>query len=211
MADVAAPRALALKSSGDRPDDAQNARERLFAAALESFSTKGFHGTTTRDIARAAGLSPAAMYVHYSTKEDLLYAISKAGHDWSLAVVRSAAASATDPVQQLAALAHDFTLEHAQRHTRARIVNYELAALSPEHRAEIVAIRRAIEAQFYEVLQAGADTGQFVIPDVRMTTRALVSLGVDTARWFMETGRWTAEQVAQHHSLMALRMVGAAP
>jgi AcrR family transcriptional regulator len=48
-------------------------------AAVNAFAEKGFHGTTTRDIADAIGRSPAAIYVHHRSKEELLYLISKEG------------------------------------------------------------------------------------------------------------------------------------
>ncbi len=47
---------------------ADSARVRLREAAIEAFARKGFHGTTTRDISTAAGMSPAALYVHYPSK-----------------------------------------------------------------------------------------------------------------------------------------------
>ncbi len=41
------------------------ARERLINAAVDAFAENGFAGTTTRDIASRAGMSPAAVYVHH--------------------------------------------------------------------------------------------------------------------------------------------------
>ena len=48
-------------------------RDRLLTAAVAAFGAKGFHATSTRDIARAASLSPAAVYVHHQSKDCLLY------------------------------------------------------------------------------------------------------------------------------------------
>ena len=115
------------------------------AAAVESFAAKGFHGTSTRDIASGAGMSPAALYVHHRSKEDLLFQISRSGHDRALAVVQDAVATSRDPREQLLAVVHAFVVYHAEDHTGARIVNYELAALTPEHLEEIAATRRQIE------------------------------------------------------------------
>lgn len=103
---------------------------------------------------------------------------------------------------------HDFTLSHAKRHTRARVVNYELAALSPAHLEEITAIRRAIEGEFRSVVQAGVSGRLFRTPNPRMTALALASLGIDVARWFRDAGQWSPEEVAGHHSRLALQMVG---
>jgi AcrR family transcriptional regulator len=186
----------------------QDARTRLVAAAVESFAAKGFHGTTTRDIASAAKMSPAALYVHHRSKEDLLHQISRAGHDRTLALVRDAVSFSDSPREQLVALVRAFVVHHAEGHTSARIVNYELAALSPEHLEEIVGIRRSIEQEMRGVVERGVASGEFDSPDPRMTALALLSLGIDVARWYRDEGTWTPAQIADHYGELALRMVG---
>lgn len=186
-----------------------DARARLLAAAVASFAEKGFHGTTTRDIAAAAGMSPAALYVHHRSKEELLFQISRAGHDRTLALVRAAVGTSDDPRQQLLSVVRAFVVHHAQGHTGARIVNYELAALSPEHLEEISATRRAIEQEVRDVVEAGVASGAFRTPHPRMTALALLSLGIDVARWYRDEGVWTPDQIAEHYCELALRIVGA--
>jgi AcrR family transcriptional regulator len=46
-------------------------RERLVAAALAVFASRGFDGATTREIARRAGVALAALPYHFETKEAL--------------------------------------------------------------------------------------------------------------------------------------------
>jgi AcrR family transcriptional regulator len=60
--------------SPDRPDDTQL---RIEAAALELFTTQGFHGTNIRDIAEKAGVSQGAIYTYYSSKEALFEKLVK--------------------------------------------------------------------------------------------------------------------------------------
>lgn len=50
-------------------------RERIIDAAIELFSTGGFAGTTTRRLAEAVGISEAALYLYFDTKEELYEAI----------------------------------------------------------------------------------------------------------------------------------------
>ena len=187
---------------------AGDARARLLEAAVEALAARGFHGTTTRDIAAAAGMSPAALYVHHRSKEDVLFAISRAGHERTLAVVEAAVATSTDPAERLGRLAADFVRHHALAHTTARVLNYEIGALSPEHRAEIDELRRAISACVVGVLADGRQGGAFHVDDVRMTAAALLSLGIDLARWYDEAGGWGPEELASHYRELALRMVG---
>jgi len=191
------------------PRAAGAARSRLVAAAIDSFARKGFHGTTTRDIASAAGMSPAALYVHYRSKEEMLYVISREGHDRTLAIVKEGSASSDDPGGQLRAIVHAFVVHHADGHTRARIVNYELAALAPDHLEEITGIRRQIEAEVRAVVERGVAAGVFTTRNPRMTALALLSLGIDVARWYRDEGAWTPEQIAEHYCELAMRLVGA--
>jgi AcrR family transcriptional regulator len=184
-------------------------RARLLDAAIAAFAEKGFHGTTTRDVAAAAGMSPAALYVHHRSKEELLYLISRSGHEHTLGMVQDAIASSDDPATALRTVIHDFAVHHARGHTSARIVNYELAALTPEHFAEIRDLRRRIEGAIRELVERGVAAGVFDTPDPRMAGLALLSLGIDIARWYREEGRWSPEDIGDHYADMALRMVGA--
>lgn len=54
---------------------AQQRRQQIIRVATELFSAKGFEGTTTREIAKAAGVSEAIIFRHFTTKEDLYAAI----------------------------------------------------------------------------------------------------------------------------------------
>jgi AcrR family transcriptional regulator len=58
----------------------QGTRERILAAALESFSQAGFDGTTTRDLAARAGVNLGLIKYYFDSKERL----------WRAAVERAA-------------------------------------------------------------------------------------------------------------------------
>jgi TetR/AcrR family transcriptional regulator len=50
-------------------------RRQLIEAAMDLFSRKGFAGTTTKEIALAAGVSEAIIFRHFKTKRELYTAI----------------------------------------------------------------------------------------------------------------------------------------
>nr|WP_304659815.1 TetR/AcrR family transcriptional regulator [Arthrobacter sp. zg-Y1116] len=184
--------------------------QRLLDSATEAFAAKGFHGTTTRDIATAAGVTPGAVYVHHRSKEELLYSISRLGHERTLELVRSGAASSSDPVQQISTMVRDFVQWQAANRTKSSVVNFELAALTEDHRAEVLKIRRAVDAEFRTVVDRGRQEGVFDVEDTGLAVLALLSLCVDVARWYRNDGRQTAAGIGEHHSRLALRMLGAA-
>jgi AcrR family transcriptional regulator len=49
------------------------AQERLQAAALELFASRGFEETTTAEIARSAGLTERTFFRHFSDKREVLF------------------------------------------------------------------------------------------------------------------------------------------
>ena len=60
----------------------EDRRHQLIRVAIALFSKKGFSGTTTKEIARIAGVTEAIIFRHFPTKDDLYAAIldEKANH-----------------------------------------------------------------------------------------------------------------------------------
>ncbi|MCK8679295.1 MULTISPECIES: TetR/AcrR family transcriptional regulator [Streptomyces] len=187
------------------------AARRLLVAAVDAFAERGYHATTTRDIAGRAGMSPAALYIHYKTKEELLHRISAIGHDKALEILQTAADGPGTAAERLTAAVRSFVRWHAERHTTARVVQYELDALGAEHRTEIVALRRRSDAAVRRIINEGVASGEFDVPDIPGTTLAVLSLCIDVARWFDSAGRRTPDEVGALYADLVLRMVGAGP
>ncbi len=59
-----------VRIAGEKPT-----RERIFDAAIDLFSNRGFDRTSVRDIAHAAGITESAVYRHYAGKDSILAAI----------------------------------------------------------------------------------------------------------------------------------------
>jgi AcrR family transcriptional regulator len=57
-----------VEIDADEPDT----RERLVRAAIEVFLEKGYGGTRVQDIAKRAGYTPGALYVHFPSRSALL-------------------------------------------------------------------------------------------------------------------------------------------
>ncbi|MFG1807237.1 TetR/AcrR family transcriptional regulator [Streptomyces sp. NPDC049040] len=190
-------------------DITPDAARRLVVAAVQAFAERGYHATTTRDIAGRAGMSPAALYIHYKTKEELLYQISKVGHQRSLAMLCEARDGGGSAAERLAAAVRAFVRWHAEHHTTGRVVQYELGALAPDHYAEIVVLRRQSEEAIRAIVADGVAAGGFDVPEVSGTTLAVLSLCIDVARWFNPAGRRTPDEVGALYADLVLRMVRA--
>ncbi|MFH1502541.1 MAG: TetR/AcrR family transcriptional regulator [Candidatus Eisenbacteria bacterium] len=52
-----------------------NKREKIISAAAKFFGDKGYHNTTTAEIADAAGVAAGTIYIYFRSKEELLVAV----------------------------------------------------------------------------------------------------------------------------------------
>lgn len=76
-------------------------RKAILKAAFEAFSSYGFRRTTMEDIARAAGMSRAALYLHYRNKEDIFRSLTQFYYDDAVAQVEGVLARDLPPDQAL--------------------------------------------------------------------------------------------------------------
>jgi len=58
-----------------------NTRERILDAALDLFTEQGFDGTSLRQIAEQLGVTKAALYYHFTSKDDILLALHMRLHE----------------------------------------------------------------------------------------------------------------------------------
>lgn len=181
----------------------------LLTSGVRCFASKGFHATTTRDITAAVGLTPGALYVHFPSKEHLLFEIILTGHVRSLETLKKAEADG-NAVSYLRSLVARFVAWHAHHHVAARVSQYELAGLTPEHYEEIVQLRRQSTNIFRQAVIRGIDEGTFSAVDVHRVVRAILSLGVDLVRWYRTDGPDSPEQLGEFYADLALGMVTSA-
>lgn len=59
------------REAGKRDENKEKTQQAILAAALDLFSKKGFHGTTTRAISQKAGIAEGTLFNYFRTKEDL--------------------------------------------------------------------------------------------------------------------------------------------
>lgn len=205
-----------MTTGAERQDDpwtdvAPGTSRRLLDAAVQAFADRGFHATTTRDIAIRAGLSPAGLYVHYPSKQALLGHLSRVGHTAALRLVERTLALPGDTPRRLHALVAAFVAWHAEHHTVARVVQYELGALELQDREAVLAMRRTLEHLVEEEVRRGVADGTLATEHPRQATRAILSLGVDVARWYEPSGRESPARLGSVYADLALRMLGAEP
>jgi AcrR family transcriptional regulator len=189
-------------------DVTPDSSRRLLLAALDAFATLGFAGATTREIAARAHMSPAAVYVHYEAKLDLLQDILEVAYEALLDAVTDAVDGVEGAGRRLRVIGEALAAWHACNHTLARVAHAELQALPEDRAATVDRQRRRLDALVRAELRRGIAEDGFSVPDMRGTTLAILSLGIDLSRWYSPRQRGLGvEELAKLHGELVVRMV----
>lgn len=183
---------------------------RILTAGLELFAERGYGGTSIREIGARAGINAATLYSHYRSKEHVLAALVLLGHqELHGRLQRALVATRGGPRQQLRALVRTHVLAHAEHALLALVANGELHALSADHAAPALELRRQSRQLLLAVLDEGVRSGEFTTSEPLLAATAIVGMGRQVAHWFEPGGPLTPQEIADSYSTYALAVVGA--
>ena len=153
---------------------------RMLDTACALFARKGYFATSIREIASAMGIQKASLYYYISSKEDLIYQISKTALEHVTACVETALTQVSGPEERLYAFITSHVaglLQHQNWHAAA---NEELMhAFSPTRRKEIVAMRDAYERRARTILEDAQAAG-LIRSDISAKFLGLILFGMIT-------------------------------
>ena len=188
-----------------------NGSQTIIAAAVENFQARGYHGTSMRDIAATAGITPASIYHHFPSKQHILQHIMESVMKDVLTLTNAALIRAgNSPADQLTALMRAWALFHTRHRAEALIGATEIRSLDDTGHRIVVALRDQQERMFREIIERGVAEGVFTTQFPREAARAIINMGSTLASWYREDGPLTPEQMADRYAALALGTVGAA-
>jgi len=188
---------------------------RLLKAADDLFYAQGVPATTVREITGACGLSPGALYNHFSSKDELLYVLVRHRHlRLEADVITAQRLAAGEPAAELVAIVQVYIRTHIGGRRGTQVANREYRHLRGERVEEIVAIRRRLRDRVVAVLRAGSRTGVFSIcggSDTRsltITAATILEMCINSSQWLRRGGALGIEDIEQRFAELALRLVG---
>ncbi|TDO32987.1 TetR family transcriptional regulator [Paractinoplanes brasiliensis] len=181
---------------------------RILEAALQAFYEHGYHGTTTRDLARRSGLSVPGVYHYYPSKQDILFDLMNVVIDELLTRSKQALRDAApDPRSQFDALVESLLRFHMYRRTGATVSTAELRSLEPGNRERYVAKRDEQQRMLDRVVLDGVRDGVFSTPYPKDASRAIASLCVGVASWYRPDGSLPVEALLERYLQIARSIV----
>jgi AcrR family transcriptional regulator len=124
-------------------------RDRIETAAIRLFVEKGVTETSVRDIARAVGISEGALYRHFVSKDELVWAVFERHYVAFAGRLDALAQAETTAQGQLAAMIRGFCHAHDENPTLFRFLLFvqhgQLSKLAPGTPTPVDAVRTVLE------------------------------------------------------------------
>ena len=183
----------------------EQTRQALIDSALELFGSRGYAVTSVQEITEAAGVTKGAFYHHFESKEDLLALIHDQFLDLQLAMLREALLRDEDPAARLRELLRALLATTARYQANVTVFYLERRHLTGERFEAMRRKRDEFDRLFLQVIERGIDEGKFRGDlDARIAGLGILGMCAWVHQWYRPGGRYTAEEIADIFSEMAL-------
>ena len=133
--------------------DPDKTYDRLLLTAARLFATKGFAGTTVRDLAGELGLTSGSLFHHVRSKDDILFAVMERVVTAMTRELAAALGAAPDTRARLRALIDvELRYLHGQASHATAVLFHEWRALPEARRALLLAGRGSYFDLWHQVL-----------------------------------------------------------
>jgi AcrR family transcriptional regulator len=178
------------------PDLVKKRRRQIVDAAVGLFVEKGFHKTTTRQIAAAAGFSIGSLYEYVGSKEDVLYLVCDAIHDEVEGAVSEALGRAKRGKGALTEVIREYFQVCHRMSDHVLLIYQETQSLPPQWRKRVLEKEVRITGIFIDVLVRLIDSGDLPRLNEKFLELAAHNITVMGHMWTFR--RWF---LARHYSI----------
>lgn len=178
------------------PDLVERRHRQIIDAAVQLFIKNGFHKTTTRQIAGAAGFSIGSLYEYITSKEDILYLVCDAIHAEVERGVSEAMARATGGRNSLAEVIREYFLVCHRMSDHILLIYQETQSLPPQWRKRVLENEVRITGIFMEVLAHLISSGD--LPHLSERSMELIAHNISVLGHMWTFRRWF---LARHYSI----------
>lgn len=130
-------------------------RRQIVDAAVRLFIAKGFHKTTTREIAKAAGFSIGTLYEYVVSKEDVLYLVCQAIHQEVEERIRARLPQASHGAMALEAALEVYFAVCDEMNDHILLIYQETKSLPKEAMRFVLAHEQRITDLFADLIRRG--------------------------------------------------------
>jgi TetR/AcrR family transcriptional regulator, cholesterol catabolism regulator len=172
-------------------------RDQMIKGAVTLFKEKGFHRTTTREIARSAGFSIGTLYEYIKNKEDILYLVCDSIYDHVTERLEEDINYRTGNLESLkAAIAHHFRVMDEMQ-DEVLVMYQEAKSLSKDALPYVLNKENELARVFENMIRRCIETGELNLKetDISLIAHSIIVQGQmwGFRRWVIQK-RYTLEQ-----------------
>jgi AcrR family transcriptional regulator len=181
-------------------------RQEILRVATDVFYEHGYHKASINDISKRLGNTKAAIYYHFSNKEEILYTIVDKISNELLLSFKSCSAKYKDPIERLHALIVTQISFMKSHKKEVKILIEDKRFLSGELRRLIKEKERTIFRLYRANMEELQKLGK--LRDLDLTTATFGIFGMINwlYHWYNPNGRLGIEQLAKH--IVAILLFG---
>ena len=150
-----------IRTLVDDEDLVRRNRTAIVETATKLFHKKGYHNTSTRDIAKAAGVSVGSLYQYFRHKEDLMVLILQAFMELIEENIIPIADAEIDPVQKLDRIINKYYRLLDQNHVKTSILYHQSGGMSINTRSYFNDVEDMVHDKFGRIIKEGMESGVF--------------------------------------------------
>jgi AcrR family transcriptional regulator len=192
-----------------RDEIRQVKRERVLTEAEKLFYERGFTATSLDAIAESLSMTKPFVYGVFAKKADILAEIYLRIVNKTLTALDQARSLNSTPTRRLRYFVMLFTEVVIDNQAGVAVFFREEGALEPDKAAEINRLKSEFDNQLAALLEEGVQTGEFVIPDVRLAALAIGGMISWIYIWHKKDGRLNRLSIAEQMAEYALNIVEA--
>lgn len=152
-------------------------REQILQTAKHLFIQQGYVGLSMREIAEAVGVSKAALYYHFTDKEQLFVAILRANLDVLEKNIDAICEGGGSESHKLRLFVQYVLMEPADNRAVIRLASQEMGHISPEARADFGRhYHEAFIGKLAKIFADGALAGEFRSIDPYLAAWSLLGM-----------------------------------
>jgi AcrR family transcriptional regulator len=152
-------------------------RQCILEQAQQLFFAHGYHGVSIRDIVQACGLSNAALYYHFGSKQNLYVEVIRGFVSSVVRPVQEAVAGNGSSRERLTAMVLAFAQSSAESQTELHMLLRDLTHCEGEEIQQLIPeVMAQILAPFAAVLEDGIAASEVRLVDVRRTSFLLLGM-----------------------------------
>lgn len=131
-------------------------RDQIIQSALALFKEKGFHKTTTREIATEAGFSIGTLYEYIRTKEDVLFLVYESIYEQVSSWMKPIMEQTQPTIQDVLEVVESYFLMMHDMQEEVIILYQEIKSLEDERRSYILDKEREVIRLFTNMITEAA-------------------------------------------------------